>query len=147
DRADDGPDRRQAAARPDGPGERAGWRSRGRLVRDGVACAVRARSRGRRRRFRARRGRAGMVAAGGIEVSTRLPGSGPALRLGTRRSRRARTQSAHVAELLTARTGRQVELVGLTSFGDVSRAALAQIGGTGVFVSELRARLLDGQID
>ena len=80
-------------------------------------------------------------------MSTQLSGGGPALRLGTRRSPMAMTQSAHVAELLTARTGRQVELVGLTSFGDVSRAALAQIGGTGVFVSELRARLLDGQID
>jgi len=80
-------------------------------------------------------------------VSTRLSGGGPALRLGTRRSPMAMTQSAHVAELLTARTGRQVELVGLTSFGDVSRAALAQIGGTGVFISELRARLLDGEID
>jgi len=80
-------------------------------------------------------------------VNTGLHGGGPALRLGTRRSPMAMTQSAHVAELLTARTRRQVELVGLTSFGDVSRAALAQIGGTGVFISELRARLLDGEID
>jgi len=69
------------------------------------------------------------------------------LRLGTRRSPMAMVQSAHVAELVTARTGRQVELVGLTTFGDVSRAQLAQIGGTGVFVSELRKRLLNGDID
>ena len=80
-------------------------------------------------------------------MNTRPQGGEPALRLGTRRSPMAMTQSAHVAELLTARTGRQVELVGLTTFGDVSRAALAQIGGTGVFVSELRARLLAGEID
>jgi hydroxymethylbilane synthase len=73
--------------------------------------------------------------------------SGSALRLGTRRSPMAMTQSGHVADLLTARTGRRVELVGLTTFGDVSRANLAQIGGTGVFVSELRARLLGGEID
>src|SRR6266700_562278 len=59
----------------------------------------------------------------------------------------AMAQSAQVAGLLTARTGCQVELVGLTTFGDVSRAQLAQIGGTGVFVSGLRARLLDGDID
>src|ERR1700740_775855 len=32
-------------------------------------------------------------------------------------------------------------------FGGVSRAQLTQIGGTGVFVSGLRARLLDGDID
>src|SRR6266571_2704881 len=59
----------------------------------------------------------------------------------------AMAQSAQVAGLLTARTGCQVELVGLTTFGDVSRAELAQIGGTGVFVSGLRARLLGGEID
>src|SRR5581483_2774820 len=50
-------------------------------------------------------------------------------------------------DLITERTGCQVELVGVTTFGDVSRAQLAQIGGTGVFVSGLRARLLDGDID
>ncbi len=59
----------------------------------------------------------------------------------------AMAQSAHVAELLTARTGRQVELVGLSTTGDVSRAELTQIGGTGVFVSTLRERLLDGSVD
>ena len=69
------------------------------------------------------------------------------LRLGTRRSPMAMAQSAHVAGLVTARTGHQVELVGLTTFGDVSQADLAQIGGTGVFVSELRKRLLGGDID
>ena len=55
----------------------------------------------------------------------------------------AMAQSAHVAELLTARTGCQVELVGLSTTGDVSRAELTQIGGTGVFVSTLRERLLE----
>jgi hydroxymethylbilane synthase len=69
------------------------------------------------------------------------------LRLGTRRSPMAMVQSAHVAGLVTARTGHRVELVGLTTFGDVSQAELAQIGGTGVFVSELRKRLLNGDID
>src|SRR5690348_14097019 len=69
------------------------------------------------------------------------------LRLGTRRSLMARTQSGHVARLITARTGAQVELVGLTSFGDVTRAPLADVGGTGVFVSALRESLLHGDID
>jgi hydroxymethylbilane synthase len=57
------------------------------------------------------------------------------------------TQSQRVARLITERTGREVELAGFTTFGDVSRSELAQIGGTGVFVSGLRARLLDGSID
>jgi hydroxymethylbilane synthase len=59
----------------------------------------------------------------------------------------AMTQSLQVAHLVTERTGRQVELTKITTFGDVSRAQLAQIGGTGVFVSGLRAGLLDGGID
>ena len=71
----------------------------------------------------------------------------PRLRLGTRKSPMAMAQAQHVARLITERTGREVELIGITTFGDVSRAQLAQIGGTGVFVSGLRARLLDGDID
>ncbi|MCO6004374.1 hydroxymethylbilane synthase [Actinoallomurus purpureus] len=59
----------------------------------------------------------------------------------------AMTQSGLVADALTARTGRAVELVGVTTEGDVSKALLAQIGGTGVFVNGLRERLLDGEID
>jgi hydroxymethylbilane synthase len=69
------------------------------------------------------------------------------LRLGTRKSPMAMAQSAAVASLITERTGAVVELVGLTSFGDVSQADLTQIGGTGVFVSALRECLLAGDID
>ncbi len=69
------------------------------------------------------------------------------LRIGTRRSALAQTQARHVADALTARTGAEVELVGVTTHGDVSRESLAQIGGTGVFVNALRDRLLDGEID
>src|ERR1700729_4205143 len=69
------------------------------------------------------------------------------LRLGTRKSPMAMAQSGQIARLVTARTGRAVELVGITTFGDVSRANLAQIGGTGGFVSGLRASLLAGGID
>lgn len=71
----------------------------------------------------------------------------PALRLGTRRSLLARTQSEQVAAALRERSGRDVELVEVTTHGDVSDAPLSQIGGTGVFVSALREALLDGRID
>jgi hydroxymethylbilane synthase len=73
--------------------------------------------------------------------------SGPMLRLGTRKSPMAMAQSGRVAELITARTGARVELVGLTSFGDVTRAQLPDIGGTGVFVSALRESLRHGEVD
>jgi hydroxymethylbilane synthase len=69
------------------------------------------------------------------------------LRLGTRKSPMAMIQSRQVARLITERTGRAVELVGITTFGDVSRAQLTEIGGTGVFVSGLRACLLGGEVD
>jgi hydroxymethylbilane synthase len=70
-----------------------------------------------------------------------------ALRLGSRRSPMAVAQSGDVARLITERTGRRVELVGVTTLGDVSREHLAQIGGTGVFVSALRESLLRGEVD
>ncbi|MFB6893281.1 hydroxymethylbilane synthase [Kitasatospora sp. NPDC056327] len=69
------------------------------------------------------------------------------LRLGTRRSALAMAQSGMVAREVTRRTGRPVELVEITTYGDTSREALAQIGGTGVFVSALRDALLEGRID
>ncbi|WP_345472828.1 hydroxymethylbilane synthase [Actinoallomurus oryzae] len=59
----------------------------------------------------------------------------------------AMTQSGLVADALTERTGHEVELVGVTTEGDVSKANLAQIGGTGVFVNALRQKVLDGEID
>lgn len=70
-----------------------------------------------------------------------------ALRLGTRRSALATTQSRWVAQTLTAATGRAVELVEVVTHGDVSTAPLAQIGGTGVFVSALRDALVAGEVD
>jgi hydroxymethylbilane synthase len=56
-------------------------------------------------------------------------------------------QSRRVADMITDRTGRAVEIVGVTTLGDVSRAQLTQIGGTGVFVSALRDALLGGEVD
>jgi hydroxymethylbilane synthase len=70
-----------------------------------------------------------------------------ALRLGTRRSALAMTQARHVADAITAQTGRPVELVEVTTYGDVNRAAIAQLGGTGVFVNALRDALHAGEVD
>jgi hydroxymethylbilane synthase len=59
----------------------------------------------------------------------------------------AMVQARQVAEAVTAQTGREIELVGITSVGDVNSGDLAQIGGTGVFVSALRTALLAGEVD
>ncbi|RLV50491.1 hydroxymethylbilane synthase [Nocardioides mangrovicus] len=76
------------------------------------------------------------------------PATSPAtVRFGTRRSALARAQSGRVAADFAAATGHDVELVEITTEGDVSQAALAQIGGTGVFVGALREALLDGRVD
>jgi hydroxymethylbilane synthase len=69
------------------------------------------------------------------------------LRLGTRASVLATTQSRWVGDRLTAALGREVELVEITTQGDRDSQPLAQLGGTGVFVSALREALLDGRID
>ena len=69
------------------------------------------------------------------------------LRLGTRNSPMAVSQSGDVARLITGRTGRQVKIVGMTTFGDTSKEHLTQIGGTGVFVSGVRESLLRGEVD
>jgi hydroxymethylbilane synthase len=69
------------------------------------------------------------------------------LRLGSRKSPMAIVQSELVARLITERTGRRVEIVGVTTLGDVSRSQLTQIGGTGVFVGALREALLGGEVD
>ncbi|WP_203596157.1 hydroxymethylbilane synthase [Actinomadura bangladeshensis] len=59
----------------------------------------------------------------------------------------ATTQSQGVADALTRLTGHAVELVGVTTQGDVSKALLAQMGGTGVFVNALRDKILSGEVD
>ncbi|MEU0650252.1 hydroxymethylbilane synthase [Streptomyces umbrinus] len=73
--------------------------------------------------------------------------NGQALRLGTRRSKLAMAQSRQVADAVSQVTGRSVELVEITTYGDTSREHLAQIGGTGVFVTALRDALLSGEVD
>ncbi len=68
------------------------------------------------------------------------------LRLGTRGSALALAQSRHVADALTAATGRPVELVRIVTAGDTSAEPVAQLG-VGVFVSALRDALVAGEID
>ena len=68
------------------------------------------------------------------------------LRLGTRGSALALTQSQIVADALTAATGRSVELVRIVTPGDKSTAPVAQLG-VGVFVSALRDALIANEID
>ncbi|GGT66175.1 MULTISPECIES: hydroxymethylbilane synthase [Streptomyces] len=69
------------------------------------------------------------------------------LRLGTRRSKLAMAQSGLIADAVSEVTGRAVELVEITTYGDTSREHLSQIGGTGVFVAALRDALLRGEVD
>lgn len=84
-----------------------------------------------------------------MEQGSRVTAAGQRspLRLGTRKSLMATTQSQMVADTLTRLSGHAVELVGVTTEGDVARGSLAQMGGTGVFVSALRDRLLAGEVD
>ncbi|MDH2414257.1 hydroxymethylbilane synthase [Nocardioides sp. CER19] len=77
--------------------------------------------------------------------------TGP-IRIGTRRSLLATTQSGHVADLIRDRLGLEVELVEITTDGDRSQSAGTPLTetapqGTGVFVSALRDALLAGEVD
>lgn len=65
------------------------------------------------------------------------------LRVGTRASALARAQTGQVVNALSV----PVEVVPIVTAGDRTPEPLAQIGGTGVFVSALRHALLAGDID
>ena len=85
------------------------------------------------------------------------------LRLGTRGSRLALTQSGQVAEALMAAGGGgaaaaagkasegsgglDIDLVTVRTDGDGDRTPLRQLGGVGVFAARLRHALLDGEVD
>lgn len=69
------------------------------------------------------------------------------LRLGTRGSRLAMTQSQWVADRLAAATGHEVELVPIRSLGDDLTGPLSKAPQPGVFVSALRDALLAGEVD
>ncbi|MEI2700646.1 MAG: hypothetical protein V9E94_20750 [Microthrixaceae bacterium] len=69
------------------------------------------------------------------------------LRLATRRSPLALWQAEHVGALLkAAHPGLAVELVAVSTEGDRRLdVALSEIGGKGVFATEVQAALLDGR--
>ena len=79
------------------------------------------------------------------------------LRLGTRGSRLALTQSGQVADALrqAAAAGArapgcdnlELDLVTVRTDGDGDRTPLRQLGGVGVFAARLRHALLDGEVD
>jgi hydroxymethylbilane synthase len=82
------------------------------------------------------------------------------LKVGTRASTLARTQTQHVIDALGGGSpggspggyaptagGIPTEIVPIVTHGDRSSASMTQIGGTGVFVSALREALLAGEID
>jgi hydroxymethylbilane synthase len=69
------------------------------------------------------------------------------IKIGTRGSHLARTQSTTVANALAAQ-GHETELVIIRTAGDVSQAAsFGSIGPQGVFVREIEQALIDGRID
>ena len=68
------------------------------------------------------------------------------LRLGTRGSTLAVTQSTHVADALRV-LGHDVELVRIATHGDRARGSLMLMAGLGVFAAELRRALLEGRCD
>ncbi|QOT16384.1 MULTISPECIES: hydroxymethylbilane synthase [Paenarthrobacter] len=64
------------------------------------------------------------------------------VRIGTRASKLALTQTQQTADRLAAVGGFPVELVHIRTEGDVRTGSLSQMGGTGVFVAALRDSLL-----
>ncbi|WP_349827236.1 glutamyl-tRNA reductase [Brevibacterium litoralis] len=73
--------------------------------------------------------------------------NGHTVRLGTRRSQLARSQSIALAQQLARHTGWRVQIVEVVTEGDVNMTPLASLGGTGVFVSAVRTALLTGKVD
>ena len=66
--------------------------------------------------------------------------------IATRESRLALWQAEHVRDLLGARLGWRVELLGMTTRGDqILDRALSKVGGKGLFVKELETALEDGR--
>lgn len=66
--------------------------------------------------------------------------------IATRESRLALWQAHHVRDLLVARFGDPVELLGMTTRGDqILDRTLSKVGGKGLFVKELEAALEEGR--
>lgn len=69
------------------------------------------------------------------------------LRIGTRGSALALAQSGATAKLLEQASGIPAELVTIKTDGDVLTGSLANMGGTGVFVTAIRSALVNGDVD
>lgn len=69
------------------------------------------------------------------------------LRVGTRGSALALAQSTQVAAAVAAAARCEYALVPIRTEGDVNRAPLVAIGGTGVFVAAVRDALSAGEVD
>ena len=71
------------------------------------------------------------------------------LRIATRKSQLALWQAEYVRErLLTLDPGLKIELIKMSTQGDkILDTPLAKIGGKGLFIKELEARMLDGSAD
>jgi hydroxymethylbilane synthase len=69
------------------------------------------------------------------------------IRVGTRGSALAMAQTTTIANRIQAATGGEVEIIPITTHGDVSRESLSSLGGTGVFASALREALLNDECD
>ena len=66
--------------------------------------------------------------------------------IATRESRLALWQAEHVRDLLTARFGLEVALLGMTTRGDqILDRSLSKVGGKGLFVKELETALEEGR--
>ncbi|MBB1570016.1 MAG: hydroxymethylbilane synthase [Propionibacterium sp.] len=68
------------------------------------------------------------------------------MKLGTRASTLALTQSSWVADMLRSH-GHEVEIVTIRTRGDHERGSLTTVSGLGVFAAELRSALLRGEVD
>jgi hydroxymethylbilane synthase len=70
------------------------------------------------------------------------------LTIATRESRLALWQAEHVRDMLAARFGIEVKLLGMTTRGDqILDRTLSKVGGKGLFVKELETALEEGHAD
>jgi hydroxymethylbilane synthase len=75
-----------------------------------------------------------------------MPAPDTPLLIATRESRLALWQAEHVRDLLQARLGRLVGLLGMTTRGDqILDRTLSKVGGKGLFVKELETALEEGR--
>ena len=72
---------------------------------------------------------------------------GKVLQVGTRGSALALAQSGAVAAAVAENAGATSELVRIKTEGDINAGPIAAIGGTGIFVTAIRAALSDHRVD